>query len=441
MILSTEEILNAVPECSLIRGNRHGTFTGITTDSRNVREGDIFVCLTGENHDGFSFAEAACRSGAKALVVSGTKQSYPPCCNSVLSTPDTRTFLLKIASFILERQKMPVIMVTGSFGKTTIKEFLSALLSRKYRILKSTGNFNNNVGLPLSVFSIRDEHQLAVLEIGMNHAGEIAQIVRQVRPDYAIIGNIGPVHLEFFQNLSGIAKAKLELLSNANLNTLALINARFPLLRKNFPADYPGSVIFYRYALRKKLLIPDIEETYEFPENLRETISNYVPAILLARKLDVPEQVCQELLLSPPVIPGRFEIKDFKGVTVINDCYNANPVSMETALKRAVLLNGRKIFILGDMLELGSRGAAYHSRLGELIRKKYSPEFLFTLGENAQLICREAGRGKKFQSLHFNNLTELADNLREILRPGDVVLLKASRKLKLERLIELCFTT
>ncbi|MDD5090365.1 MAG: UDP-N-acetylmuramoyl-tripeptide--D-alanyl-D-alanine ligase [Candidatus Wallbacteria bacterium] len=440
-VLTAGEILDSIPGCCLVRGSRRDSFSGISTDSRKIQKNQLFVALSGELFDGFDFAEDACNAGAKALVVS-PRDNYPQGFGSVITTEDTAVFLLSLAGYLTRKLRLSTIMVTGSCGKTTTKEFLAALLAKKFNVLKSSGNFNNRTGVPLSIFQATGEEKFAVLEIGMNHPGEIREIVTCVKPEFAIVSNVGPVHLEHFQSMAGIAQAKLEILSSAGASTFALLNGRTPLLRRYLPKDFPGSTLFYNWRVAgNRLVLPDCGEEFTFREDQREIISSFVPALILARTLSVSHSACQELLLDPPAVSGRYEILNFKGIKIINDSYNANPVSMECALKRCAKLIGRKIYVLGDMLELGPKEEDYHRRIGRLIKSGPRPEFLFTIGELARLIGASAGRAGMLENRHFRDIDSLCSRLLEVFAPGDIILLKASRKIKLERIITKCFTT
>lgn len=336
MYFKKTELISAISNSVLIRGNLKGEIDGIVIDSRKAFNNCAFVSIKGKKLDGFLFAQSAAKNGASTLICNRRNNVYPSDFNTIITTPDTKIALLELASYILNKLNIMRIMITGSYGKTTTKEFLSALLSEKYNVLKTKENFNNCIGIPLSIFQAKGNETIGVFEVGMNHAGEIKNIVNHLPPDFAIITNIGPVHIENFNSIRDIAKAKLEILENSTPKTKAVINSNYTLLKKLFPKNFKGKAIFYNFNIKNnQLFIPDIKETYYIHDEFKHLCENFVPCIIIARKFGISYEKCQDILSNPPKIKGRFLIKKSKeNIIVIDDSYNSNPISLEVSIKK-----------------------------------------------------------------------------------------------------------
>jgi len=439
MNLTIKEILDNIPGIILARGRRNANIHGISINSREISENDMFVCIKGNKFDGHKFASNALNNGASAIVLEDKEALVPSGFFTVLKTDDTKIFLLRLAGYILKKQNIKTIMITGSCGKTSTKEYLYTMLSHKYSVLKTIKNFNNEFGIPLSIFKYDESNEIAILEIGMNHPGEIKKIVSYIRPDISVIINVSDVHIEFFESLKEIALAKYEILSNPTLNSIAIINSHYKELIENFPSSFPGSAIFYDYSiLDGKIFIPQIEEEYKLDKNYIELAEDFVAALIIARKFGIPASYCQQVLSSPPIIPGRFEIIRKNGMTIINDCYNSSPKTLKSALNRFSAMKGEKILILGDMLELGKHSEAFHREIGDYINKNIHVDKLFTLGELSAIINDEL-KIDNTRSFHSSDINELIELINSNIEKNSSILIKGSRGMKMERIIEKCF--
>ena len=356
-----------------------GTISGMQHDSRAVQPGDLFVALPGERVDGHDFVENARKAGAVAALV-----SHPVECNiPQILVADTLKAYGDIAKQYRMAQELSVVAITGSVGKTTTKEMISCVLSGKYRVSKTQGNHNNNLGLPITVMSMAADTQVAVLELGMNHFGEMSYLTSIAQPDLVVITNIGTMHIEHLGTREGILKAKLEIMEGIRPNGVAVFNGDEPLLWnlregthrrvyfgiENDQCDVvaeeirqiDGGIYFTVKGLGQKFQI-------FVPQEGRHMVYNALAAATVGLLQGVsPESIQYQLGLFHNV-GMRQNIFEEKGFTIIEDCYNAGPESMEAALR--VLgehkTRGRRIAVLGDMLELGTRSGAEHYRIGRL---------------------------------------------------------------------------
>jgi UDP-N-acetylmuramoyl-tripeptide--D-alanyl-D-alanine ligase len=414
---------------------------GVSTDTRTLKPGDLFFALEGENFDGHKFIKDAFAKGAVAAVV---KQNFVGNGNLLFKVNDTLYALGELAAYYRCRYSILCTAITGSNGKTTTKELTTACYRTKYQTLSTIGNFNNLIGLPMSLFGLDDSYQAGVFELGMNRLGQIKRLAQICQPQAGVFTNVAPVHLETMGTLEAVAAAKYELVESLPDDATVILNIDDKILaswRKNIRqklitfgidnnADFQAkSVTFYQdggcsfevAGHKYKLSLPG-----------KHNIYNALAAIAAAIN-----DGCDPIALAEPLgnfRPYHLRSEVFKsgGVTVINDCYNANPASMKMAIGALAEFpgGGRKIAVLADMLELGANEKEFHSQIGEcLTNNRISALFAFgQLGEN--YVERFSGEFK----MHFTNKLSLLDELRQYLQPGDVVLVKGSRGMALEEI-------
>lgn len=424
------------------------TVTGISTDSRSVRPGELFVPLRGEKFDGHDFLTQAVRHGAAACLSEEVIAGFPV---PVIQVADTLRALGDLAAACRRDFSGPVVAVTGSSGKTTSKEMLSSILSGTAPGLKTEGNFNNLVGLPLTLFRLAPEHRWAVLEMGMSARGEIARLAEIALPDVGVITNIGPAHLETLHGLDGVARAKGELFAALKAGCTAVINADDERVAQ-LPVANGVRRLLYGFAATAEVRAEEVAvagATVSFrlvladgarPVTLavagRHNVCNALAAAAAATALRIPAEVIVRGLQSFRGGRGRMEVVDLGGGAVlIEDTYNANPLSVRAALTALDEMggSGRRIAVLGDMLELGTEAAELHRQIGAEAAQRC--DFLFLLGTMAG----ETAAGARQQGMPAERVrivashAEAADRLRALLRPGDRLLVKGSRGMRMEK--------
>jgi len=428
----------------------------VSTDTRTLKPGSLFFAIRGKNFDGHDFINKAYENGA-VIVVSETYVT-PPEGRAAVIVDDTVSALGRLAGKYLETYSIPVIAITGSVGKTTTKEMVAQILSTQYNVHKSIGNFNNNIGLPLSVLQLERGHTAAVFELGMNALGEIEYLSRIIRPDIAVITNIGVSHYEKLGSRQNILRAKLEVTKGMKDNGILILNGDDELLSGlNGLLDMP--VVYYGINENIPLHAFGIEtmgeEGVRFLVNIRDEdveivlsapgihqVSNALAAIACGIELGVSNENIRKGLACYSHEKMRLDIVSIKGVKVINDTYNAAPSSMRAALSvlREVAGEKRSIAVLGDMYELGSLAGEAHREVGRAVAGERI-NFLVAVGELAGDYCTgavEAGMDEKAVS-YYTNAGEAVRHLKSIICPGDVVLFKGSRGMSMDRLMKEVF--
>lgn len=446
MRMSVKEIAHAV----------HGSYTGdgntevssVCIDNRQASPGCLFIAIRGERLDGHQFAAAAVGAGASAVLChKEVEVSNVP----VIRVEDTSRALMDLAAWYRGTFDIPVVGVTGSVGKTTTKDMVACVLSARYRTLKTEGNFNNEIGLPLTVFGLKKEHQAAVLEMGMSNFGEISRLSKVACPDLGIITKIGVSHMETLGSREGILKAKLEILDGMKGRAPLLINGDDDMLSTVGDVGHP----LIRFGLENEacdFLAQDIrqgEEETSFViryDGGRQEVT--IPAVGIHAVYDATAAFAAGILLGvesgkaaaalgvyqPSGMRQRVVKRD--GITVIEDCYNASPDSVQAALDtlKHMPCKGKRIAVLGDMLELGTISRQAHTKCGALAAD--SADVLLTYGPMAaQYVQGAAAEGLK-EAYHFDDKAALAETLISVLEKGDVVLFKASRGMQLEEVLK-----
>ncbi|MDO9516337.1 MAG: UDP-N-acetylmuramoyl-tripeptide--D-alanyl-D-alanine ligase [Syntrophales bacterium] len=453
-ILGTEEILTATGG-TLVRGNPDGIFGGVSTDSRDVTKGNIFIALTGEKFDGHDFIPNVVKKGAAGLLVQRGAKKIPEDAfgdASVILVDDTLHSLGDIANFWRNKFTIPVVAVTGSSGKTTTKEMIATVAGLSGAVLKSRGNYNNLVGLPLSLLELNVEHEMAVVEMGTNKRGEIARLAAIADPDIGVITNIGPAHLEGFGSLDVVMEEKGDLFLNMRNNGVAIINRDDPFSRVladqwtgrniSFGIDENAFVRAERIFMRGErgmsftLNMGEMGKGIDMAVVGRHNIYNALACAAACWAMDIEYDLICEGLSAFRQVEGRMDIHRLKGGgTVIDDSYNANPASVMEALKTLGELKGKNesIVILGDMLELGGETERLHEEIGRAI-KDTGVNTLFLRGKFSESVARGAlERGFREDHIYFAETPDgIMDVLHSLVREGDWILVKGSRRMKME---------
>ena len=431
---------------------------GVSIDSRNIREGELFVAIKGDRFDGHDFVPDAIKKGAwGALVERSALEKKFECLSglkNIMPVEDT-LFALQEMSFMHRKQfDIPVVGITGSNGKTTTKEMLAGILKRKGPVLKNEGNLNNHIGVPLTLLKINATHKTAVIEMGMSGLGEIDMLARLVSPNVAVITNIGAAHLEFLGSLEHVARAKGELLDNLRSDGTAVLNADDKYF-KTLKGKFSGRVVTFGIDHTANFQASDIRQEKDLTDFSitadeqridvrlrlvgRHNIYNALAATAAAMTLGMSIEAVKYGLEDFVPVAMRSELRKVHGRTMFTDCYNANPGSMDAALATLVSLKarGKTVAVLGDMLELGASAAEAHRTLGATV-SRLNVDVLITAGPLAKYIsegAREAGMPKD-RVYEAQSNSEAALLLREHSQNGDVVLIKGSRGMKMETILE-----
>ena len=450
-------ILQAAQAChgTLIggEGKEQVLLHGGVLDSRKVEPGDLFFATKGERVDGHSFIARAAELGAACVVCEkepdfGVEEPVP-----YILVEDSFQALKAIAEAYRKSLDITVVGITGSVGKTSTKEFIAGVLSEKYKVLKTEGNYNNEVGLPLTILRIQKEHQVAVLEMGISEFGEMHRLSKIARPDICVITNIGQCHLENLKSREGILKAKSEIFDFMNeygyvvlngdddmLSTLQEIRGRKPVTfgLEGTALDAWATDIESQGLLGSTALMHLKQESCPITVKLpgRHMIYNALAAACVGNLLEMTlPEICKGLERIQPV-GGRSHIIQSNGFTIIDDCYNANPVSMKAALELLMHAQGRTVAILGDMFELGEREKQMHGEIGAYAMKS-GVDVLLCVGRLSESMYEEAMKAWDGDSdvRFFETKEELRQELDSILEPGDTILVKASHSMHFEELV------
>jgi len=424
---------------------------GYSIDSRSVQPGQLFFAVKGERLDGHDFVEQALGKGAAAAVVRKDQLVRYAGKTGLLAVDDTLVALQTLATAVRKLWGKPLVAVTGSAGKTTTKEAIAHVLSTQFRVLKSEGNFNNHFGLPLMLLKLEPGYDVAVIEMGMSHAGEIRALAKIAQPEIGVVTNVAPVHLEFFDSLAGIARAKYELIESLAASGTAVLNADDEYVSQ-FGRDFKGKVVMYgtrRTAdvraenIQSKgtegaefdVVIGGVREHARLPLVGEHNVLNALAAVAvgLERGLRPTEAVAALASLAPA--DKRGQVLHLGNITVINDCYNSNPKALEAMVDALAAMKAkRRIVVAGEMLELGPAGEEMHRQAGQHVADKKIDLLVGVRGLAQAMVegARRAGTQAEFVATP----EEAGEWLASQARDGDVVLLKASRGVKLEKALE-----
>ncbi|PYL87790.1 MAG: UDP-N-acetylmuramoyl-tripeptide--D-alanyl-D-alanine ligase [Verrucomicrobia bacterium] len=436
---------------SVSGGNGNVSIDKISTDSRTLKHGELFVALRGENFDGHKFVEAAVKTGAVGAIVDLGWKGKVPDNFTVIRVDDTLQAYQTVAANYRKSLPIRVLAITGSNGKTSTKDFTAAVLGRRFRVTKTQGNFNNHVGLPRTMLEATSQDEVAVWEIGMNHPGEVAALAKIAAPDAALITNIGIAHIEFMGSREAIAAEKGALAEAIGPQGSIILNADDPF-SKNIAARTHAKVIFAgttagtirageitqsahgsdftilegAHRCRAQLPVPGLH-----------MVQNAMLAVAAGRLFGLSLEEAAAGLVAAPLAKARLQIRQINGVQFIDDSYNANPDSMKAALRTLVELDadGKRIAVLGEMRELGKESARGHREVGETAAE-LGVDQLIAIGDMGAAIAEAAQQAGLEKTAAVGSISEAAEMLTEITAPGDLVLIKGSRTARTERVLE-----
>jgi len=423
-------------------------FDDVCTDSRTLKKGDLFIALRGEKYDGHDFVGQAAAAGAVAALVD---RSYLQADAGlpVAAVADTTTALGALAAHWRRQFHIPLIAVVGSNGKTTVKEMIAACLRAHFgdaAVLATRGNLNNHIGLPLTLLALREAHRVAVVEVGMNHPGETAQLAAIAAPTIAVINNAQREHQEFMRSVADVAIEHASLITALAEDGVAVINADDDHAGawrtaagarrvRDFGLQQPAAVCarcrMEASSAHLDVTTPEEHAAFDLPLAGEHNARNALAAIAAATAAGVPLAACARALARFVAVKGRLQVKTGRrGATLIDDSYNANPDSVRAAIDVLAQAPGRKFLVLGDMGEVGAQGAAFHEEVGHYARDA-GIDGLYALGELAASTARAFGAGAR----HYPRIEELLADVEGVLGPQTALLVKGSRFMQMERVV------
>jgi len=446
--LSVREVLNAVGG-KLFNNDGNDIILNVSTDSRSISNGDLFIPLKGERFDGHKFIESAFEKGAICVLSEKKLDLNKP----YIYVRDTKEALAALAEYYRSLFNIPIVAVTGSVGKTTTKDIIYSVLKQKFNTVKTEGNFNNEIGVPATIFKIDESSEAAVIEMGMNHFNEIHRLSKMVRPNAAVITNIGYSHIENLGSREGIFKAKCEIFDFLDKNGVKILNGDDDLLHSISKCE---NTYFYGVESNEYDFFADeiVEkgingigcrihnDMNSFYANInvpgKHMVLNALAATAVGRCFGVDNHLIERGIESFQLSKMRMDIIKTDKYTIINDVYNANPASMKASIDVLADSNSRKVCILGDMLELGDFAPMLHEEIGEYAFKK-GIDVIVCVGHIAKNIYNGAVKnaGDKTENIfYFKNQEDFFDDIKNIINVNDTILVKASRGMKFEKTVE-----
>ncbi len=421
-------------------------------DSRTMQEGELFFAIRGERLDGHDFVEAALNKGAVGAVIDHDEAARFPVKSRLIAVEDTTRALQQLGAAVRRIWGKKLIGITGSAGKTTTKECVAHVLASQLRVHKSVGNLNNHWGVPLQLLKLEQEHDIAVIEMGMNHAGEIRALAEIAKPDIAVVTNVGPVHLENFDSIQGVARAKYELIESLPSNGMAFLNADDEFVCQ-FGRDFKGKVVTFGLEKPTDVRAENISlqgengtnfdvvgqgfrERAHLPLVGKHNVLNACAAVAVAVEQGIlPSRAVASLATISPS-DKRGEVLHLGGATVINDCYNSNPKALKSMVEALVSVEAkRRVVVAGEMLELGPSSAELHFECGRFMAERGIQRVMGVRG-NAKSIA-EGARAGGVEAEFVATPEEAGEWLVRELKKGDAVLVKASRGVRLEKALEI----
>ena len=456
---TTQEIIEAT-RGELLGADQDRVFSGVSIDSRKIFPGEVFFAITGDTHDGHGFASAVVDQGVRGLVISRNKTEQMPIAawkaNNVvcIAVTDTTKALGDLAAFNRRRANASVVAITGSNGKTTTRQLIAGVLVRQYRTLATVGNFNNQIGLPLTLLGLSPDHQWAVVELGTNNPGEIARLTEICSPDIGVITNIGPAHLEGLGSLDGVMREKGDLIKSLGRDGKAVLNADDPRVLK-LARETKNEVLLYGRSPEAAIRAQEVKKGGQAISFLlifgqesiavrlnspgHYMISNALAAAAVGYVLGLSAATVKKGLETFTPMAGRMNIFHLpNNVHIIDDTYNANPNSMTAALETLNQMGaaGRRIFVAGDMLELGPQASELHSDIGALAARSRIHR-LYAHGEYAAALAAGAQKqGMLPADAITGSREEIIEDLKDSLQPDDWVLVKGSRGMAMEKVVQ-----
>ncbi|MDQ2825328.1 MAG: UDP-N-acetylmuramoyl-tripeptide--D-alanyl-D-alanine ligase [Verrucomicrobiota bacterium] len=436
---------------TLAAGDGNVSVDRVSTDSRTVKRGELFVALHGENFDGHKFVEAAAKAGAAGAIVDLAWKGNVPAKFALLRAKDSLIAYQDLAANYRKSLSLKVLAITGSNGKTSTKDFVAAVLGRRFRVTKTEGNFNNHVGLPRTILEATSQDEVGVWEIGMNHPGEVAALSKIAAPDAAIITNIGIAHIEFMGSREAIAMEKGALAEAVGPNGTVILNADDSFTEKI--ASRTRARVVLAGTTGGSVCVGEIRQSAngseftilegahrcraQLPVPGLHMVQNALLAVAAGRAFGLSLEECAAGLSTAPLTKARLQIKEINGVQFIDDSYNANPDSMKAALRTLVELDadGKRIAVLGEMRELGVQSEDGHRQVGEMAAT-LGIDQLIAIGEMGTIIAQAAQKAGLAKSVAVESTSEAAELLAEIATAGDLVLVKGSRSVRTEQVID-----
>lgn len=450
MAVFTEEEVCLATKGKMISSAQTSGFTGVSTDTRTVQKGDLFIPLIGENFDGHDFILQAVDKGASGIIFNHANMALPAGITAILVN-DTLTALQDLARFHRQRFSIPIVAVTGSNGKTTTKDMAAAVLSNQFYVLKTEANYNNEIGLPMTLLQLTKDHEVAVVEMGMRGKGQIRQLANIALPTIAIITNVGETHLELLGSIEDIAEAKAELLEVIPQQGLSILNGDNVYVREMAKkansrvrlfglqeGDVKAEGIHINaQSIEFECRTADNAFAIEIPTTGKHNVYNALAVITLGMELGMNGEAISSGFKNFNTSPMRLHIEKLGEYIVVNDAYNASPMSMAAAIDTMLeVAKGRKVAVLGDMLELGPIAVSAHEAIGEKLAQ-CKIDAVVTVGELAANIANKAALGGISQVAACSDHEQAQAVLTDILQPGDTILVKGSRGMKMETIIKM----
>ena len=450
--LTISELVSAT-NGRLVFGNESDCIIDVVIDSRKANKDNVFVAVIGENLDGHKFMQSAYENGCKTFIKNASSSIKLNSSDiNLIEVEDTQIAVGNIAKYYKEKFDIPYIGVTGSVGKTTTRDMIYATVSSRFNTLKNEGNLNNHFGVPLTLFNLDESYECAVIEMGMSNFKEIEYLANIVKPKIGVISNIGLSHIENLGSQEGILEAKMEIATNFNESNTLVVNGDDKFLAtlkeknlnyslKTFGFNKNNDIYCESYEMNEEDLtftcyIDGKKEEIFIPTVGEHNIYNAMAAILVGKELNISLDDIKKGLKNFKATKMRLDIIKNNKMTIINDAYNASPDSMEAALKILGRYKNRKVAILGDMFEMGE-----HSEYGHRLVGRYAidnTDLLVAIGKDAIFMCDEAKSLGFDESniYYFNTKEEAIENIDRIIKEDDVVLVKASRGMQLEKIVE-----
>ncbi len=433
----------------MLQGSELKSVSGVSIDSRSLKSKDAFIAIKGDRFDGHRFIPQAVRKKVSAVVVSKDNGRVPKRIPVVL-VADTTKALGLLARYHRDRFAIPVIAITGSAGKTTTKEMVARVLEQRYRVLKNIATQNNHIGVPMTLLKLEKSHEAVVVELGTNHFGEIAWLTRIANPTIAVMTNIGESHLEFLGSLSGVFKEKLNIANAMKHRGTVVFNNDDSFLRR-----IPGKVVHHRlisFGINQKSRFRatginfknsslrfriKTRKGFELNTPAKHNVYNALAAICCGDLLNVKPREMQKALRDFRFPKGRQQVQMVGKLRIIDDSYNANPMSLRSAIETLNNLDvvGRKVLVCADMLELGAQSKKLHRQIGDLVARS-CVDMLITVGNLSKNINQAARKRKSLEAHHHPTLASCCRRIKHYLKPKDTVLIKGSRAMKMDRLVE-----
>lgn len=450
MTLNLQEILNCLSGTLLVKGTKK-FFNKMSIDTRNIRKHEIFLAISGKNFDGNKYVLDAVKKGVKLCIID--KKVFDDCefenfDVSIIKVDNTLDALKNLAIYVRNKLDINIIGVTGSAGKTTTKDLIYSFLSSKFKVYKVFGNFNNHIGMPLSLINIDDDSEIGVFELGMSGIGEIDYLAKILRPNIAVITNIGENHMEFLKTRENIFNAKMEIVNYFSDKDLLIINYEDDMLKnissthsfKIFKIGFSNNcdmvaenININKNGIKFDVIYNGVKEEINLPILGRHNILNSLIALKICEIFNISISLIKNQFKLITTSSMRQEVFKYKNMTIINDCYNASPTSMKCGIDVLTLYSGEKVCIFGDMGELGDKSEDFHGEVANYTNGKVNK--LIAIGKYRNVYC------EKFQNKDccfcFKSIDDFKDDVKKIFNGNEVILIKASRSSGFERVVDI----